>query len=260
MTETEELALPPGAPLRALRRELLASLHCALPGTVRRFDPAAQTADILPAVRPRTPAGERVQPPLLEGVPVFFPGGRASGITYPVSPGDECLVIFADSGTDEWYTGGAEEGPPRHHALGDGFALVGFRGRGRALDGFDMSAPRFFGREVRPPAPVMFEVTRNTGTTTGGTFTAFCCGGVCSISGMVNAKKVSANAWTTVGTVPEAYRPAETWYTAAAMHSSDIRAMALCVTPAGEIRFYLTAAQAAGNRYFSITYPGGAPT
>ena len=46
------------AALEALKEEILSSLHCALPGTVQSFDPAAQTVSVSPSriTRGRTTA------------------------------------------------------------------------------------------------------------------------------------------------------------------------------------------------------------
>jgi len=99
------------AEVMALKKEILSSLHCALPGTVESFDEDAGTASIrttLPGM------------PVLRDVPVF--------ICNEVHPGDACLVVFADCDTDRWLAG--EEGEPvseRKHSLSDAFAFVGFR-------------------------------------------------------------------------------------------------------------------------------------
>ena len=125
--------------IAALKENILASLHCALPGTVVSFNAEAQTAVIQPAVRRlaerqgrfcssgRT-RNEQNRPfvplPLLRDVPVFMP------VSFEVNPGDACLVIFADCDIDRWFDG--EEGEPasgRMHSLSDAFAFVGFRRR-----------------------------------------------------------------------------------------------------------------------------------
>ena len=124
----------------ALKQELFASLHCALPGTVVSFNPAVQTAEIRPAVKSGTLAL-----PLLRDVPVFFPGTKDSAITWPVSAGDECLVILADADIDAWFESGETAGsrPVRKHSLSDGFAFVGFRSRPNVLGNFPEQAALF---------------------------------------------------------------------------------------------------------------------
>ena len=105
------------AEIQALKKEILSSLHCALPGTVESFDADTQTASVRPAVK---------KLPLLQDVPVFFPGNGAGGVTWPVSPGDGCLLVFADGDTDRWFEEAAAGDPAsgRLHALSDAFALA----------------------------------------------------------------------------------------------------------------------------------------
>ncbi len=108
----------------ALKKDILSSLHCALPGTVVSFDADSQTAVIQPAVKQKYKDRE-ITLPLLQDVPVFMP------VSFTVNPGDACLVIFADCDIDRWFeTGGSEvPGSSRMHSLSDGFAFVGFRTR-----------------------------------------------------------------------------------------------------------------------------------
>ena len=111
--------------IRALKQDILASMHCALPGTVVSFDAEAQTAVIQPAVFRVVSGPQPLSLPLLRDVPVFMP------VSFPVNPGDACLVIFADCDIDAWFESGEAEvpGSPRMHSLSDGFAFVGFRTR-----------------------------------------------------------------------------------------------------------------------------------
>jgi len=110
--------------LQALKREVFATLHCALPGIVEAFDAETRTAVIRPAVKRGMEAGDpALSLPLLRDVPVFMP------VPFEVSPGDACLVVFADCDIDAWFESGEAEAPPsgRMHSLSDGFAFVGFR-------------------------------------------------------------------------------------------------------------------------------------
>ena len=128
----------------ALKKEILSSLHCAMPGTVVSFDQSAQTASVRPALK-----NSSLALPVIQDVPVFFPGGRECGITWPVAEGDECLLVFADFDIDRWFSSGEAEEPAsgRRHDLPDAFAFVGFRSRPNALGDFPDS-PRFFDGSV----------------------------------------------------------------------------------------------------------------
>ena len=128
----------------ALKKGILSSLHCAMPGTVVSFDQSAQTASVRPALK-----NSSLALPVIQDVPVFFPGGRECGITWPVAEGDECLLVFADFDIDRWFSSGEAEEPAsgRRHDLPDAFAFVGFRSRPNALGDFPDS-PRFFDGSV----------------------------------------------------------------------------------------------------------------
>ncbi len=106
-------ALSP-AEVRALKKEILSSLHCALPGIVESFDDASGTACIRLALQ---------KMPVLQDVPVF--------VCSKVSPGDACLVVFADCDVDAWFDGqdSAEPASGRMHSLSDAFAFVGWHRR-----------------------------------------------------------------------------------------------------------------------------------
>lgn len=128
--------------IAALKKEIFSSLHCALPGIVESFDPETQTASVRPALK----RSASVSLPVIPDVPVFFPGGAGSGITWPVTAGDECLLIFADFDIDRWFEAGEASEPDsaRQHAVADAFAFVGFRSRPNVLQNFP-SAASFFG-------------------------------------------------------------------------------------------------------------------
>lgn len=102
----------------ALKKEILSSLHCALPGIVASYDDASGTATVNPAL-----AGM----PLLQDVPVFA--------CHEVNPGDACLVVFADCDTDAWFDGedSATLASGRMHSLSDAFAFVGWRRRAASV-------------------------------------------------------------------------------------------------------------------------------
>jgi phage baseplate assembly protein gpV len=66
---------------------------------------------------------------------VFFPGGGGLTLTFPIKPGDECLVIFASRCIDAWWQQGGIKGQAelRMHDLSDGFIFAGVRSQPRAF-------------------------------------------------------------------------------------------------------------------------------
>ena len=102
-----------------LKREILSSLHCALPGIVEAFDAEKGIAAVRPALR----LSGGISLPLLRDIPVYLPEPRE------IAPGSFCLLIFADCDIDAWLASGEPEEPAsaRRHSLSDAFAFVGFR-------------------------------------------------------------------------------------------------------------------------------------
>ncbi len=133
-------AQPPVSPevLQSLKKDIMSSLHVALPGIVESYDPYAGTVDVLPAVRSRMAMdGEPVIYPVLREVPVFVPKFTDPSIVPDIQQGDMCLLIFADVNIDSWYDTGQAAMPTsgRQHDLSDAFAFVGFHCNGRQNGG-----------------------------------------------------------------------------------------------------------------------------
>lgn len=123
----------------AFKEALSFGIHCCLPCIVQSFDSSRMTVDVQPTVRERIiqESGQitYMQYPLLINVPVVFPQGGGNYITFPVSPGDECLVIFSDNAIDNWWVSGGIQNPieQRRHDLSDGFAIVGVRSISKSM-------------------------------------------------------------------------------------------------------------------------------
>ena len=109
------------AALQALKEEIFASLHVAMPGIVMAYDATTRTADVQPALVRKDSEGNEVAAPLLRAVPIFLCGRE----TDPVA-GDRCLVIFLDFCVDGFMERGEACVPdsPRMHDLSDAVALV----------------------------------------------------------------------------------------------------------------------------------------
>lgn len=141
-----EIIQVPGEDLELLKEAVKQEINCARPGIVQDFNPVDQTVTVELAIR-SVMNGKSIKPPVLTDVPVFFPGGKDSGITFPIEKGDECLVVFADCCIDAWFQSGNASIPisVRKHDLSDGFAFVGFRSRKNSLP--DISKSYAFGKQ-----------------------------------------------------------------------------------------------------------------
>ena len=113
----------------ALVKEAFTSLNCHQIGTIVSFDAAKQSAVVTINMK-RVINGVAGDYPLLLDVPVISLFGGAGYLTFPITAGDTCLVLFNDRDIDSWWTTGGASSPPnspRLHDISDGIALVGIR-------------------------------------------------------------------------------------------------------------------------------------
>lgn len=134
-------------PAETLRRVLdarLADLHTALPGRVRAYDAATQTADIEPMIKRGVPTGGEEDEvaletlPVLPSVPVLFPSGGQCFVTFPLAVGDPVLLVFSERDTSQFRATGAvsDPGVPTMHGLSGAVAIpCAFGPRSAALTG-----------------------------------------------------------------------------------------------------------------------------
>lgn len=114
-----------------LKQSIGFGIHVALPAVVQSYNASKQTVEVQPTIRERTiTEGNQiryVQYPLLINVPVLFPQVGSFQLTFPISPGDECLVVFSDLSIDNWWLNGNVQNPveQRRHDLSDGIAIFG---------------------------------------------------------------------------------------------------------------------------------------
>lgn len=76
--------------------------------------------------------------PILQDVPFVVLGGGNSRLTFPISVGDNCLLLFNDYEIDRWWDTG-ESLPAnfeRKHDISDAFALVGVHSMADLIQGY----------------------------------------------------------------------------------------------------------------------------
>lgn len=119
----------------------LKDLHTMMPGIIVSFDPDKQTAVVQPAIRRIFTEKGAVNLPVCVDVPVAFPGGGDFYLTFPVQPGDECILGFSERAIDNWYASGGTQVPAEYrlHDLSDGIAQVGLNSQARKLTALQMT-------------------------------------------------------------------------------------------------------------------------
>ena len=118
------------------------SLCCVKIGKIQAVNTANQTVDVsilhkkrdLYAIR----KGKLYDYPLLKSVPFVVLGGGGSNLTFPISVGDNCLLLFCDYEIDRWWDTG-ESLPAnfeRRHDISDAFALIGVHSMVDLIQGY----------------------------------------------------------------------------------------------------------------------------
>ncbi|WP_299074729.1 Gp138 family membrane-puncturing spike protein [uncultured Paraglaciecola sp.] len=126
--------------LDELRKQLKKEINVAKIGTIESYDAAKQEVSVQithKVVTSIKPDGARTLAdyPLLLRVPVYYPSGGGFTLTFPISAGDECVVLFNDRQIDDWLNTGDSLPPAtgRIHDINDGIAFVGIRSNPNAL-------------------------------------------------------------------------------------------------------------------------------
>ncbi|MCW6540459.1 Gp138 family membrane-puncturing spike protein [Yersinia ruckeri] len=127
--------------LRTLQSSVSSQLRVSMPGIVQSFDADSVTCDIQIGIKGES-GGESTNLSVLTNVPVVFPRGGGVTMTFPIKPGDECLLVFGDRCIDFWHQSGdiQETVDERQHDLSDAFAIIGPQSQAKKISGISTSA------------------------------------------------------------------------------------------------------------------------
>lgn len=134
--------------LRYYKEDLKSELNCVSLGVIRTFYPETQTADISISyfrfLAKNTEPDEVRSYPILVKCPVVIMNGGGSALTFPIVPGDKCVILFNDRDMDLWVTSGQINVPNtnRMHDLSDGIALVGIYTQPAVLQDYNQLGPQ----------------------------------------------------------------------------------------------------------------------
>ena len=105
----------------------LANLHTCIPGHFESYDAATQKASVKPLLKREFKDGESLEYPVINAVPVVWPGTKEGILSFPINKGDGCLLIFSERSIDSWLSSGGivSPGDRRKHSLSDAIAIPG---------------------------------------------------------------------------------------------------------------------------------------
>jgi len=131
------------------QKQTLLNLNCHHLGTIQSFDSSKQTAQVTinythtyfkidPDSQKFIPYN--VEYPIIADCPVVVIGGGTARITFPISKGDQCILLFNDRDIDTWFSSGATTAPnqtPSLHSFSDAIALVGPNNLSTLIQSYD---------------------------------------------------------------------------------------------------------------------------
>ncbi len=115
----------------------ISGIHTAAPGKVVSYEKGL--ASVQPSIKYKVEDGRVLDAPVIVNVPVYFPTGSNASITYPIKPGDDCCIVFAERSIDDWLKGG-ESDDPRKFDMTDAMCFVGMKpGRSHSNDAIEIT-------------------------------------------------------------------------------------------------------------------------
>jgi hypothetical protein len=92
--------------LAAAMENRIAEIHVAMPGIVKKYNPATQTVDVLPLLKCSVVLDdgevESEELPVLSDVPILFMRGGGFFLSLPIVPGDAVELIFNERSIDKF--------------------------------------------------------------------------------------------------------------------------------------------------------------
>jgi len=148
--------------MNTLASNIYDNTSVCMPGLVKTYDPALRQAEVQPLLNRAVfdEDGNEIQEelPTIPAVPVVFPRGGTFYIVYPLQPGDNVLLVFADRSLETYMlsTGDTpnDQIDLRQHNLSDAIAIPGFFPTGKPI--LDTVAPTdlVVGKEAGPTITV----------------------------------------------------------------------------------------------------------
>jgi len=106
---------------------MVANMNTSLPGEIVEYDFRSKKASVKPLIKKKKLSGRTLTLPIIQNVPVVFPGTQNYGIHFPLRKGDSVLIVFSQRSLEKWLSSGQDVDPQdtRKFDLSDAIAIPG---------------------------------------------------------------------------------------------------------------------------------------
>lgn len=120
MAETRQETPSLSKNIQDMIEKRLVDLHTSMPAAIVSYDYGKNLAVVQPKLKRKFAGKPPADLPTISNVPVCFPRMGGAHIRFPVNPGDEGLIHFAERSIDSWLARGSDDAQDlRKHDLSD---------------------------------------------------------------------------------------------------------------------------------------------
>jgi len=96
--------------LQAFFDSRMENIHTVIPGEIVKYEGHSQRkASVKPLVNLITRGGNSISLPVIDNVPVVFPGSGEFCLLFPLKRGDKCLILFAETGIGNYLSSSGKD-------------------------------------------------------------------------------------------------------------------------------------------------------
>jgi len=108
-------------------RAMVAEMNTSLPGEIVSYDFKKRQPSIKPLIKKKFLNDDTLALPIINNVPVIFPGTSKIGMHFPLRKKDSVLIVFSQRSLDKWLESGKDVDPQdtRKFDLTDAVAIPG---------------------------------------------------------------------------------------------------------------------------------------
>jgi Phage protein Gp138 N-terminal domain len=127
--------------LQLLKEDIMTTLRVCVPGQVVSFNGTKRTAVIKILLKRTLADGTYADYGNLQDVPIYTPGAGGAFLLFPIAPGDQGIVVFADRNIGGWIQNGTIAPLPdmRAHSLSDGIFIPGLNAYSATVPAYSTS-------------------------------------------------------------------------------------------------------------------------